>query len=374
MTLLVRDFLLGGGTFDELRAQHGVIAKPHNGKVSFVYDQIGADRGNPLACQCRGLILREGTWDVVAYPFNRFFNHDEAPFASEIDWGTAAFEEKLDGTLIIAYFDTVLLRWMCATRSMCEAHGDINGRGTFAKLADEAARDALDAESFHHAMVERGANTGVTYMFELTGPDNRIVVEYRELGLTLLGARRLHDFAELDVTHPQINPGFRTPKLWRFSNIAELHEVAKTWDAFQYEGVIVKDAHFRRVKVKAPQYLAVAHLTDSIGASWRSCLELVRTGGDRDVIGKAPPRIAERIAAMRTALETVVGRAEEELAKLNGVDDMKTFALAATKTAWSAPLFAVKRRKAESVLAFAAQCPLDNLVELCLPHIPEALR
>lgn len=368
MTLLVQAYLRAGGTPETLRAEHGVIAKPpHNGKVSFVYDQLANNRGDSLAVQCRGLVLREGTWDVVAYPFNRFFNHGEDPFAAAIDWGTAGFEDKLDGTLVIAYWDDVPGRWLCATRSMCEAHGDINGEGTFAELADRAARAACPGcdTDFDGLLRSHMADRGVTYMFELTGPFNRIVCGYDELGLTLLGARRLSDFRELDVTGPD-GLGFKTPRRWEFSSIEHLTEVIRDWDPAQYEGVIVKDAAFNRIKVKAPKYLAAAHLTDSVGSSWRSCLDLVRAGHDGDVIHLAPPAIKERIEKMRGALAGVVLRAEGEFERLKGIDDMKTFALAAQKTNWSAPLFAMKRGKSESVGAFAAQCPIDNLLEMCM--------
>jgi hypothetical protein len=37
------------GNYDQLLAQHGVKAKPHNGKVSLVYDQLAARDDDTLA-------------------------------------------------------------------------------------------------------------------------------------------------------------------------------------------------------------------------------------------------------------------------------------------------------------------------------------
>src|SRR6478609_5767270 len=113
--LLVQQFLREGGSPEQLLASHGVRAKAYNGKVSFVYDQLAARNDDPLACQCRGLVLREGSWEILARPFDRFFNHGQAEAAS-IDWATARFEEKLDGTLLIVYWDPLAGaggRWLC---------------------------------------------------------------------------------------------------------------------------------------------------------------------------------------------------------------------------------------------------------------------
>jgi len=361
--ILVADYLRAGGTYASLIADHAVHAKPYNGKVSFVYDQLAARDEDALACQCRGLVLRETTWEVVAYPFDRFFNHGQGAAAS-IDWSTAAFEEKLDGTLLIVYSDGG--RWRCATRSMCEAHGNINGVGTFAELADECARQmGVGAVDLHTLMDGVGADPCITYLFELTGPYNRIVCEYRELGLTLLGMRRLSDFAELDPKTAGDYLGFRSPKTWRFSSIDELVEVIRDWHPLEFEGVIVKDAAFNRIKVKSPSYLAVAHASESLGASWRAVCEAIIGGHADDISAAVTPLVRSRIDSLRPAVAQVVAVVESDFAELKGIDDMKTYALAAQKKLWSAPLFALKRGKSESVAAFLADANPDNVLELC---------
>ena len=98
----------------------------HPEKFSLNYDQIEAIDGDPLVEECRGVVLvqesRErgepGRYRVIARPFQRFYNLGQGG-AAEIDWSTAAFEEKLDGTLCIVYHHGGI--WNVATRSMPDA-------------------------------------------------------------------------------------------------------------------------------------------------------------------------------------------------------------------------------------------------------------
>jgi len=69
--------------------------------VSFCYDTIESPRADPIIMESRGLILNEDdNWNIVAFPFTRFFNEGEF-YAAPIDWSTASVQEKVDGTLII---------------------------------------------------------------------------------------------------------------------------------------------------------------------------------------------------------------------------------------------------------------------------------
>jgi len=366
-TLLVIDYLRAGGTYESLLTEHGVRAKPHNGKISFIYDMLSSHDDDRLAQQCRGLILREGSLDIIAYPFDRFFNHGQGA-AAQIDWASARFEEKLDGSLLITYWDDVDGHWRCGTRSMCEAHGQITGgQHTFATLADVAAaqhaRGALG--SLNALMIVGRADIGTTYMIELTGPHNRVVCEYPELGLTLIGARRLSDLREVDPELEAERIGLPTPKSWRFSSIADLMEVMREWSPLQYEGVVVKDSAFNRVKVKSPQYLAAHHAIDSLGASWRAVCEAILTGHADDIEAAVPAFVRERIAELRIPIAQLVVQVERDYAELRNIEDIKTFALAAQQRFWSSPLFAMKRGKATDVASFVGAANPDTVLELC---------
>ncbi len=89
MELLVQTYLKSGKTLDDLWNEHGVKSYVSNGRIGFNYSQLDAQNSDPLACQCRGLILKEGTLEVVACPFFRFFNMEQVEVASPIDWASA---------------------------------------------------------------------------------------------------------------------------------------------------------------------------------------------------------------------------------------------------------------------------------------------
>src|SRR5271169_1119614 len=107
--LLVQKYL-ETHTFGDLARDHGVYASfsKSGHKFSLNYDQIEAKEADPLAQECRGLILSAhgrafdyqakeingrlnydhispGETHVLAYPMKRFFNHGQGS-AATIDW------------------------------------------------------------------------------------------------------------------------------------------------------------------------------------------------------------------------------------------------------------------------------------------------
>src|SRR5579885_1572432 len=210
--LLVQEYLKTH-SFGDLAREHGVYASfsKSGHKFSLNYDQIEAKESDPLAQECRGLVLAladgsvisgvmgpDGKIDrsnvtpldtvVLAYPMKRFFNHGQGS-AANIDWSdpNLAVLEKLDGTLCIVYWDPFTNQWCVATRSVPEA--DLlmdNGLFTFRTLFEKAVKETIGMEfnefTKHLSPIH-------TYCFELTTPYNRIVVEYKKCGITLLALR-----------------------------------------------------------------------------------------------------------------------------------------------------------------------------------------
>ena len=67
--------------------------------VMFKYNQLDSDLGNPIVQECRGLILDADTFEVVSFPFTKFFNYGEAN-AVDVDWRTSYVTEKIDGSIV----------------------------------------------------------------------------------------------------------------------------------------------------------------------------------------------------------------------------------------------------------------------------------
>lgn len=83
-----------------------------------MYDMIKTDFKQPFSRNCRGIILEKGTNCVVCYPFDKFFNYGEK-HADMIDWESARYVEKLDGSIIKLFYYGE--QWRIATNSCVDA-------------------------------------------------------------------------------------------------------------------------------------------------------------------------------------------------------------------------------------------------------------
>lgn len=397
MTLLVQDYLRSGKSLEDLNAEHGVKSTITNGKISLNYDQIEASNGDQLACQCRGLILRENTYEIVACPMFRFFNIEQKEFAANIDWPSAAYEEKLDGTCLIVYFDNCQNIWRSATRSRSEADCGIDGSDvTFSMLANEICRsmynkhhsvnlnknlnDLMDSTQRLHPEINIKTKT---FIFELTSPINRIVCQYNDSKLTLLAVRDNISLEEEDPNfwNAKEEFGILTPQLYYFNDVSHMVEVIRSWDPKEHEGVVVKDKYWNRVKVKNPAYLAYNHMRDSLATSMRGCAEVILLGKDDDVVGMMPDMIANRILKLKPAIAKVIEITTKDYDELKHIQNMKEFALEAQKRLWPAALFALKRGKTKDLRAFSLgnrtdvskipQNATDSILELAKKIDPE---
>ena len=74
----VQKYLKENG-LQKLKEEFGIEIReyPETGICVFNYSMINSIRFNPIVDECRGLILKTGSWDIVSYPFNRFMNWGE---------------------------------------------------------------------------------------------------------------------------------------------------------------------------------------------------------------------------------------------------------------------------------------------------------
>jgi hypothetical protein len=367
--LLIQKYLRSGKSLEDLVKDHGVYATNTNGKISFNYDQIEASNSDPLACECRGLILEEGSWDIIAFPFRRFFNMEQEGVAAKIDWASAKFPSKIDGTCCIVYeFQGV---WYVATRSRPEADIALQDdpNFTFRKLADHAChsmwnkahnvsesdlkgiKDLMEAFAFN-----RPEALDKTFIFELTSPYNRIVCKYEDVRLTLLGVRDRKTLLEEDPAlwvEAGKEYGLTLPEEFHFSSIEDMVKVIREWNPEQREGVVVVDKFWNRVKVKNPAYLSFNHMRESLSTSLKGCAEVILLGKEDDIVGMMPALIANRILGLKPLIQKVLLTTQSDWEELKGIEDMKEFALEAQKKLWPAALFALKRGKTKDLREFS---------------------
>lgn len=379
--LKVQEYLRSGKRLEDLQVEHGVYSFVQNGKISLSYDQIEARSSDPISQECRGLILAEDTYEPIAVPFFRFFNKEQVDVAAPIDWNSAIFQDKLDGTLIIVYhFEG---KWQVATRSRPEADVPIDQCDlTFSRLTDITVKKMFggEFEGIDHLMQSRGAHSGKTFCFEITSPINEIVCKYNDYQLTLLGVRDLVSLTEEDPDLWAQQLGFPIPQVYHFASPSEMVEVIKNWNPLEKEGVVVRDGHFNRIKVKNPAYVAYNKLRDSLSTSFLGCIEIILLGKDDDVLQVVPEYIGDRIRLLRDAMQKLISIVEKDYQDLKHLTDMKSFALEAQQRLWPAPLYALQRRKVNSISDFLTQgkgssviprTTLKTILSLCIKLNPE---
>lgn len=156
----------------------------------------------PETLTCRGLIVDLPSGEVLARPFQKFFNHDE-PEAAGVDFSKrVVVTDKMDGSLGIVYHDGD--GWAVATR------------GSF---ASEQAIHATRVLRERYAGWEPRA--GYTYLFEIVYPENRIVVDYgRNDNLFLLGLVDIQYGETFGTRSGWDWPGPKTESFW-FDTFAE---------------------------------------------------------------------------------------------------------------------------------------------------------
>lgn len=175
----------------EYRFNHDDIERGHNNILLFTlnYDQIKSSKykTDKIVRECRSLVLEvvqnEGIYGeqelfkVVSRSFDRFFNIFEEDNNPKVEGLFAV--EKMDGSLVGLFHYNG--EWLYRTKSMVMPEISINGFETTWKEVIE--------ESLGYPECCEGLDINCTYIFEVTSPENRVVVRYQDRRATLLAVR-----------------------------------------------------------------------------------------------------------------------------------------------------------------------------------------
>jgi len=258
----------------EFSEKHNIKLSEYSGYILCKYDNIISD-WIALTKQTRGIVLDSlDDWKVVNFPFTKFFNLHEKD-AATINWQSATFQEKLDGSIIFLWWGDRLDKWMISTSGTCNA---FNAKTTFGKSFGEIVEDVLKRDFSSPELFYKLLNKDWCYIFELESCYNQIIVDQtdNEGKLTLLGARSLETFQEIDLN--SINFDFIKP-----IELVKRHNLNKyTVKAFvnsrspkEAEGLVVCDKNFNRIKIKSDEYLRIHRIQGGVISSWKNVLELV---------------------------------------------------------------------------------------------------
>jgi RNA ligase len=279
---------------------------------------------NDVTRQCRGLIVNDAD-GVIARPWAKFFNYGDS-MCGPLDLAAPAeVTDKLDGSLGILYPGPD--GWMVATRGSFTSDQALHATTVLRMRYDDF--DPPD---------------GMTVLFEIVYPENRIVVDYGTTDdLILLGAV---DIATGEAVGPDWISGWYGP-------IAETFGARTLADALvlpprpNVEGVVVRMVDTgTMVKIKQEDYVALHKIVTGLNA--RVVWEHLGNGKTvADICEPLPDELHDWVKNLAADLTgqalAILAEAREEheriLASMSGDWTRKDYAAVACRSANRAWLF-----------------------------------
>jgi RNA ligase len=241
-----------------------------------------------VTLSARGLVT-DDTGDIVATPFQKFFNIEEGKFEP-----TENFEvfEKMDGSLGIVFWYRG--QWVVATRGSFTSDQAIKAR--------EILRKYNTNIMFRH----------LTFCFEIIYPENRIVLDYgNDEKLVLLGTFDKNG-KEIDV-EMWSQYGFDVVK--KYDGIKDFKEL-KSMVKDNQKGFVVKFSNGDRVKVKGVEYLRLHKIMTNVTTT--SVWEYLKNGEDvLELLKDVPDEFYNKIKSYVKDLRYAYFQISERAGKLH---------------------------------------------------------
>lgn len=347
--LLVREFMNTHSDWEKILSEPPfcIDIKWKDDYVLLKYNQIDSDFKEPIVQECRGIIFKKVheqlinqglSWidyRPVCVPFWKFFNADEPNGSDALNkivtngkTSGLIVTEKVDGSLIKVWYDGYSPEgWHVST------NGNIDARDSNLQFQTDTLKNYYDlfmVAKYNSGLDFDNLNPQYTYMFELISPYNRVVVRYTDTKLVHIGTRNnitLHE-EEQDI-------GIEKPSILFTSDINNIIQYARELtvkDDENYEGFVVRDYEYNRVKVKSPKYLEIAYLKGNGVYSIRKIIEIILQGESSEILAYFPEytedfnRVGEKLYKYEMQLVDELINVAMPLLLSNA--DKKTYALA----------------------------------------------
>jgi len=260
--LRIQEYLRGGKTPEDLKEELGIrhYRHPEVPLIGFKYSQFDSPKTHPIVLEARGIVLEEGTWDLVAKGFDRFFNVGELEDEFKLfDWSNFTVQSKEDGSLILLYWYDG--EWRVNT-SGSFGFGEVHDTGkVFGPLFWEVA--SFKPEEIPSRWKD------YTLVFELCTLYNKVVLKHTIPKVVLLSVfDRSTTPSEFEVEEADYIAevlGVPRPAIYNLSSLEEIREWVFSLDAYVEicEGVVLRDCNGQRWKWKTKRYGAAHHLKDN---------------------------------------------------------------------------------------------------------------
>lgn len=270
-----------------------------------------------ITMMCRGLVT-DNNGKIIAKPFGKFFNIEEKQHKS-----TEEFEvfEKVDGSLGIIF--------------LYEGKEVIATRGSFTSDQAVKAKEIFDRTCCGIYDYNVKLKPGWTYCVEIIYPANRVVVQYTDEQLILLGA--------FDENHNEVS----------YSDLPVWPHMVKRYDGLDWqniqhlnwensEGFVVRFSNGSRCKIKFEDYVRLHKVMTNFSS--KAVFECLKKGKNLDeVLKDTPDEFYANIKSFADELKSKYKEIEDDAKSMfdaiSNIKNRKKFAEEAQTTPYADLLF-----------------------------------
>ena len=170
------------------------------------------------------------------------------------------------------------------------------------------------------------------YMFELFSNEHTIIVKPDRDRIVLLGVRDLTTLKEEDPVPIAEQMKWECVQSYPlYTSVGMVFDAARNLDPSKYEGFVVCDSNFNRIKIKSPQYVALAHLVNKddeddsetqdspsqIQSKKRKMLQIVRSNESSEFLAYYP-NLEEIHTSVKSQYDKLISITKEIASDIKG--------------------------------------------------------
>lgn len=361
--LELRKFIFENENWESLLQEkpYSLTIKRDCGYILFKYNQIESDFSLKIVQESRGIILDEvENFKTVCRPFFKFFNYGETQ-AADIDWDSAKIESKVDGSILKVWFSDRLNSWIVSTNGVILGEEvpimfPSDNVKTFGDMINTTPRLYWEFNNF---------NKDYTYIFEIVGPQNRVVVPYKEIDMYFLSA--FNNDTGVENRFEEEIVGFPRPKRYSFNSLEETISFTEdeSFNTYTNEGFVVSDKYSNRIKIKTKTYLYLHRLRGENSPTTKRFLELIRENEQEEFLTYFPEyvemfnEVKRKYISFRNELDKLI----DYFHTINNLE-RKEFAFKAKETVAPSFMFGLLDGKYETPIDYIHSLQIKKLEEI----------
>lgn len=342
----------------------------HDGPyIMLKYQQFISDMGITICQQARGAIFRKNGdyYAPISIAMYKFFNAAEKYAATEkLDWNTATIMEKIDGSLMRLSYDGVADRWLLSSNGAIYARNVITADGNNFEDIFISILGGKDA----YARLLAKLNPIYCYFFEMISPHNRICVKYNQPAIYFLGRRNMANLKEDNEKLEFDN--IQYPREYKLYSLSDCISAACKFEN-DFEGFVVKDANFNRIKIKTPWYIAMHKMRGNGIITVKRIIEMWRNDTLDDFVAFYP-EYQNFVESVMKSISRLISVSDIAYLTISRFEDIQSRADFAAKAKDYIPtiqafLFARLDKKCTSAAQFFKNYRLTNLINYVSSNI-----